>query len=222
MTGYTLDILAIVWFLIAWIGYGSALESSRFSRNSLTTKINQERTAWMMVLARRDGRVVDAALITGLQNGTAFFASTSLLAIGAALAILRSTNEVLLLFNALPFAVETTRAAWEIKSLGFALIFIYAFFKFAWAYRLFNYTAILIGAVPQNDGDKSIAQAHKAAAMQIVASSHFNRGLRAFFFALGYLGWFVSPILFIISTTAVMVVLFRRQFDSSALRALEE
>ncbi len=31
---------------------------------------------------------------------------------------------------------------------GLALIFVYAFFKFAWAYRLFNYGAILIGAVP--------------------------------------------------------------------------
>ena len=25
------------------------------------------------------------------------------------------------------------------------------------------------------------------------AGRHFNRGQRAFFFALGYLGWFVSP-----------------------------
>ena len=31
---------------------------------------------------------------------------------------------------------------------GLAVIFVYAFFKFAWAYRLFNYMAIIVGAVP--------------------------------------------------------------------------
>ena len=32
--------------------------------------------------------------------------------------------------------------------VGLILIFIYAFFKFAWSYRLFNYVAILLGAMP--------------------------------------------------------------------------
>ena len=30
--------------------------------------------------------------------------------------------------------------------LGLAVIFVYAFFKFAWSYRLFNYVAIMVGA----------------------------------------------------------------------------
>ena len=30
--------------------------------------------------------------------------------------------------------------------IGLAVIFVYAFFKFAWSYRLFNYAAILLGA----------------------------------------------------------------------------
>ena len=37
---------------------------------------------------------------------------------------------------------------WEIKAIGLAVIFVYAFFKFAWSYRLFNYVAILLGAMP--------------------------------------------------------------------------
>ncbi len=32
------------------------------------------------------------------------------------------------------------------KVIGLLLIFGYAFFKFAWAYRLFNYAAVLVGA----------------------------------------------------------------------------
>ena len=37
---------------------------------------------------------------------------------------------------------------WELKSIGLAVIFVYAFFKFAWSYRLFNYMAIVVGSVP--------------------------------------------------------------------------
>lgn len=219
-----LDGLALLWFLAAWFSYGYALDSARFREKSLTHRMNLERTRWMHVLAERNNRIVDAALMGSLQNGTAFFASTSLLAIGGALAILRSTDEALHLFQALPFGLETTRAMWELKSIGFAVIFIYAFFKFAWAYRLFNYAAIIIGGVPLDTAgtqEARLAQTNRAAAMQIVGASHFNRGLRAFFFALGYLGWFISPWAFVVTTTAVMVVLFRRQFDSTALDALK-
>ena len=36
--------------------------------------------------------------------------------------------------------------------------------------------------------------------MNVVAAHHFNRGQRAFFFALAYLGWFVSGYVLIAST----------------------
>lgn len=52
------------------------------------------------------------------------------------------------------------------------------------------------------------------------AGRHFNRGQRAFFLALGYLGWFISPWIFFASTLAVIIVLARRQFSSNAWRAL--
>ena len=52
------------------------------------------------------------------------------------------------------------------------------------------------------------------------AGRHFNRGQRAFFFALGYLGWFISPWLLMVTSVAVAVVLWRRQFSSDSRRAL--
>jgi uncharacterized membrane protein len=105
------------------------------------------------------------------------------------------------------------------------IIFVYAFFKFAWSYRLFNYAAVLIGAVPRpssSRGRDPQAAAERAASMNVVAAHHFNRGQRAFFFALAYLGWFVSGYVLIVSTLAVMVVMWRRQFASDALAALSE
>ena len=46
------------------------------------------------------------------------------------------------------------------------------------------------------------------------------RGQRAFFFALAYLGWFVSAYVFMAATAAVLYVMWRRQFASDARLAL--
>ncbi len=96
----------------------------------------------------RENRIVDTTILSALMNGTAFFASTSLLAIGGVLALLRSSDAVLPIFAGLPFGEGTTALMWELKSIGLAVMFVYAFFKFAWSYRLFNYMAIVVGAVP--------------------------------------------------------------------------
>ena len=52
------------------------------------------------------------------------------------------------------------------------------------------------------------------------AGRHFNRGQRAFFFALGYLGWFIGPVPLMVTTAGVVVVMWRRQFASASRDAL--
>ncbi len=67
--------------------------------------------------------------------------------------------------------------------MGLIVIFVYAFFKFAWAYRLFNYVAILLGATPPSERkDTPEAQAHVMRTTRLFQSAgrHFNRGQRAF------------------------------------------
>ena len=109
--------------------------------------------------------------------------------------------------------------------VGLAVIFVYAFYKFAWSYRLFNYAAILLGAVPgagQGDRREAEAAAEPAGRMNVVAGRHFNRGQRAFFFALAYLGWFISAYVLLVSTAACLFVMWRRQIASDAVAALGE
>ena len=48
----------------------------------------------------------------------------------------------------------------------------------------------------------------------------FNRGLRAYFFALAALAWFVHPLLFMVANVYVLYVLHRREFRSKSLKAL--
>lgn len=220
MLGFTnLDYVALAFFLVAWVGYHAALELTPAGQKSLNKIMNQYRYRWMEQMVVRENRIVDTTILASLMNGTAFFASTSLIAIGGVLALLQSTDSVLPVFADLPFGEPPTRLAWDVKVIGLAVIFVYAFFKFAWSYRLFNYMAIIVGAVPvlkEASREEALAVAHQAGAMNAVAGKHFNRGQRAFFFSLAYLGWFVSAYLFIAATAGVLLVMWRRQFLSDA------
>ena len=224
MAAYTVDILAVGFFVLEWTVYAVTLEHSAYGLDSLSARMHVYREKWIRRLLDREARMVDTQIMASLQNGTAFFASTSLLAVGAGLALLRSTNEALGVLGALPVDLSPSPALWEIKCVGLILIFIYAFFKFAWAYRLFNYVAILIGAMPpaqQRDTPEAEAHVLRTTRLFEAAGRHFNRGQRAFFFALGYLGWFVSPWVLFLTTAAVVIVTWRRQFASNAWRAME-
>jgi uncharacterized membrane protein len=218
------DLVALVWFIAAWASYAALLELLPQKRLSLNATMNGYREVWMRRMLDREMRMVDMQVMASLQNGTAFFASTSLFAIGGALTVLRSTDDVLKVVATLPVGIEASRTLWEIKSIGVAIIFVYAFFKFAWSYRLFNYVSILLGAMPpERDKDTPEADLHvkRTAGLFAAAGRHFNHGQRAFFFALGYLGWFVSPYVFMVTTTAVVFVMWFRQFKSDARRAMD-
>jgi uncharacterized membrane protein len=219
------DTLALLYFLAAWIGYSILIEQTDHGRSSLNSLMNRYRDEWMEELLVRPMRMVDAQVTAALQNGTAFFASTSLLAIGGSLAMLRVPQETLSVVAWLPFGEVPTQTVWEAKILGLAVIFVYAFFKFAWSYRLYNYVAILVGAAPQpkaRHSKRARQFVERTARICVDAGRHFNRGQRAFFFALAYLGWFISAYVFMAATAAVLYVIWRRQFASDAIAALDD
>ncbi|WP_232630562.1 DUF599 domain-containing protein [Methylobacterium sp. Leaf118] len=217
------DLAALTFFVAAWAIYSFAV-NRQGQRLSLSQIMNRQRRKWATEMIGRDNRVVDTTINASLQNGTAFFASTSLIALGSVLTLSRSGDDVLNLFSELPFGSTTTRATWEIKVAGLAVVFVYAFFKFAWAYRLFNYGAILIGAVPPKGSGASPEAMRRAservASMNVAAGKHFAKGQRAFLFALAYLGWFVSAPVMMAATAAAVCVMWRRQFFSDIRAAL--
>jgi uncharacterized membrane protein len=216
------DLLAFAFFVAAWGGYHYAIEFG--SRSGLNVSMAEYRMRWMAEMSRRDNRIVDANIMTSLQNGTAFFASTSLLAIGASATLLRASDDAVKIAADLPFGIAATRTLWEVKVIGLLFIFGYAFFKFAWAYRLFNYAAVLVGATPSANSPDAAERAliaGRAGRMGVAAARHFTRGQRAFFFALAYLGWFLSPWALVATTGFVMVVMWSRQYTSDAHDAIE-
>ncbi|WP_321339853.1 DUF599 family protein [Breoghania sp.] len=214
-----LDLAALAWFVVSWLTYNWLLEFSRWKKHTLSHAMDAYRREWMLSMLGRPLRMIDAQIMSGLQQGTSFFASTSLLALGACFGLLNATDLALEVYADLPISIATTRQEWEIKALGLMLIAAYAFFKFGWSYRLFNYCSIMVGAVPNDEkapSDHARDMARRAGELNVLAGRHFSRGQRAFFFSVGFLCWFAGPLPFIAGTTCVLAVLLRRQFFSKA------
>jgi uncharacterized membrane protein len=223
MGSYTVDILAVGFFILEWLVYAITLEHAAYGRDSLSARMNVYREVWVRRLLDREARMVDMQIMASLQNGTAFFATTTIFAIGGSLALLRAGPDAAVILGKLPVDLSPSTQLWEIKCVGLILIFVYTFFKFAWAYRLFNYVAILYGAMPpaaKRDTPEAEAHVMRTSRLFEAAGRHFNRGQRALFFALGYLGWFISPWVLFVTTAAVVIVTWRRQFASNAWEAM--
>ncbi len=216
------DIAAILWFFGLWVGYNRIADSERLRHKSVMGVIQEHRIRWMREMLNRDMRMVDTMILNHLQGGIGLFASTSILAVGGLVAALGATDEAVAVLSDLPLVGETTRLEYETKVLLLLMIFVYAFFKFVWSYRLYGFCAVMVGAVPASTdlSPEAEVQAERAARINGLAGRHQNQGLRAFYFALAALAWFIHPVAFIVATMWVVIVLYRRDFRSRSQRIM--
>lgn len=211
------DYLSLGWFFVLWFAYTIYADRYATRTHSLRAVMHAHRVAWMQQMLLRDNRMTDVNILRNLLQGVAFFASTTLLVVAGVVTVLASGDRGIGLVRDLPFAAVTTLEQWEFKLLLLALIFVYAFFKFTWSMRQFNYCSVLVGAAPVGNDD---AYAQRAANVATNASKDLNQGLRAYYFSLAALAWFISPWLFMAATTLVVVVLYIREFRSRVLHML--
>ena len=109
MSAYWVDIAAVAFFVVEWLAYGYTLEHTAYGHDSLSARMNRYREVWVRNMLDREARMVDMQIMASLQNGTAFFATTSLFAIGGALSILRSSDEMIAIVLAI--LIQQPRAA---------------------------------------------------------------------------------------------------------------
>ena len=219
-----LDALAFGFFVIAIIGYSLLIGSAWATRyGSLVSVVQRQRVMWLRNMGRRENRNLDVLLLSSLSQGNAFFASTTAIAIGGVAALLGSGERAQQLLERLPLVVASPAALWECKLLLIMTIFIFAFFKFAWAFRLSHYCSIMIGATPILTADNGAAcddHADRTAAVVGLAGDHANSGLRAFYYAFAVLAWFFNPVAFMVATSWVAGILIRRDFFSRSRRLI--
>ena len=127
MSGYWIDILAVGFFILEWTVYAVTLEHSAYGRDSLSARMHGYREIWIRRMLDRETRIVDMQIMASLQNGTAFFASTSLLASAAGWRCCARPARRLVSFVRCRSISAPQPALWELKCVGLILIFIYAF-----------------------------------------------------------------------------------------------
>ena len=219
-----IDALALFWFALCWLGYSIYARKTSRRRPCLSSIMATHRKAWIDSLLKRNNRVGDAALLGNLERNVSFFASSTLLVIAGLLAALGSGDDIVAVTDNLPFAMAVTEHGWETKLLLLSTVFVYAFFKFSWSLRQYGFASVLIGRAPIYDEiDKDAAQQFSVHAAQVIsrAAQAFNLGLRAYYFSLAYLLWFLNPWIFMLASATVVGVLYRREFRSRVLNALE-
>ncbi|MBQ0720661.1 MAG: DUF599 domain-containing protein [Gammaproteobacteria bacterium] len=220
-----LDVLALGWFTFCWLGYSVYSRKMSQRRTSLSSIMAAHRVAWMDGLLTRDNRVGDAALLGNLERNVSFFASSTLLVLAGLVAALGSGDDIVAVTDNLPFTMAVSEHGWETKLLLLAAIFVYAFFKFSWSLRQYGFAAVLIGRAPaHSDLDAEAARQFSTHAAQVIsrAAQAFNLGLRAYYFSLAYLLWFLNPWIFMLASSIVVGVLYRREFRSRVLNALNQ
>jgi uncharacterized membrane protein len=207
---------ALAFFIVTWAFLGWLIDRSPWHKHTLSAAMKFQRREWMRQMAAREVRLVDANIITGLQQATSFFASTALLAVGAGFALLTAADTIIGAFEESFVHLEIDRAAFYVKTAVLMGLYAYAFFKFGWAYRLFNYSAVMLAATPEAGKPGAEEAAAAVAEMNIAAAGQFTHGLRAFFLAIAVLAWFIAWYGFVAATLVIVFALANRQFNSRA------
>lgn len=217
-----LDWIALGWFITWWVAYVHFADWHARKAPSLLSRMGKFRRAWMEAVAKREVRIGDVSILANLSNGSTFFASTTLLILGGLLALLGTTEKVASVMAELPFTRVSPETLWDIKVLLLVAVFVFAFFKFTWSLRLYHFCSVMIGAAPPLDAmpDEHTRFVERATRTATIAAESFNNALRAYYFALAAMTWFVNPWLWMVATSWVVLVLYHREFQSEALQSL--
>ena len=215
-----LDYASLAGLIAAWLLIGYLVEHSSEARPSTSRLMADYRRAWMQEMISRQPRIFDAQIVASLRQGTAFFASTAVIALGGGLALLGNAERVTSVAGEL-IRAEAPTFVWEVKLVVMILFLANAFLKFVWANRLFGYASVVMASVPNDlDDARCKARASQSAEINVLAAMSFNRGLRSVYFALAATAWLAGPLTLAVATAFTFGVIWRREFASRARRVL--
>ena len=221
------DWLVLLFFMAAWIGYAQFATRWSLKRPSILAATNRFRLRWIQGSLTRDPRVLDDIITQTLSNTPAFFSSTTILIMGGLLALMGTTDKAAEFVREIPFSQATPILVFEFKILVLISIFVYAFFRFSWSMRQYTFVSLMIGALPSHEHfiahpQEQMDYAQRVAAMTGLAAETFNDGLRAYYFAFAVMGWFFSPMAFVLTTVLIVGILYNREFRSDVLEVLND
>jgi len=210
-----LDLLALLLFLAMWLGYG--LAQRHLGPRTINNGLHGVRVLWMRAMLMRDNRISDSSLIGHVIHSASFFASTSLIAIGALLGVLSGLDRLQPAIDELALGPPPSRELLALKVLLPIAVLVHGLFKLTWALRQMNYTVALIGAMPPAAPDEPLRSqlAERLGGVLSSALATFNDGIRSYYFALAGMLWLAGPWFLIAAAGLLLVLLVHRQLASS-------
>ncbi|PKH98229.1 DUF599 domain-containing protein [Shewanella sp. 11B5] len=218
-----LDSLALIVFLVSWIGYAGFARRKAKTTNCIARVMHQQRIHWMSQVIAKEIRVAEAALLANLERNIAFFASTTLLILAGVLTLFSQVEKLEIVIGSIPFTTSPNHALVQVKLALLAGIFVLAFFQFTWSMRQYGFVNIMIGAAPldKTGSDKNaLGYARQMAVVQDQAAHSYNYGLRSYYYSMAALCWFMHPGMFILASLFVVYTLYQREFNSKAVVAI--
>ncbi|RIX45096.1 MAG: DUF599 domain-containing protein [Rhodocyclales bacterium GT-UBC] len=218
------DWVSLVIYFTSWAGYAWFSERSQRGAGGLTRTSQNYRLLWALRMLERENRVMDSTLIGNLVTSVSFYANTTIYIIAGLVAALGASDKLLSITADLPFGGAGNQELLEIKLMLVLACFVFAYFKFTWSLRQFNLLSILVGAAPFGKREEAGIEtyAHRLAGANSLAGDDFNRGIRAYYFGLAASGWLLNPAALGALAIVILVVLYRRDYQSAALHILRD
>lgn len=215
-----LDAVGLGLLIGSWVLCSLIVENAPKSLPSTSQIMAEFRREWMRQFVKRDPRIFDSQIIASLRQGTAFFASASMIAIGGGFALLGNAERLRGVAQDLTMESDPIFLL-EVKLLVLLLFAANAFLKFVWSHRLFGYCSVIMSAVPiEPDDPKALPIALQAAEINITAARGYNRGLRSVYFGIASSAWLLGAGPLILATAVTLLVILRREFASQSRHVL--
>ena len=202
--------------LLCYFAYNIIVPQVEKLRPSLSTIMNMQRRRWVANATQRESPF-DAILSGNIMGSVSFLASTAVLLILAIFAVFGQVPALMTTLNSLSLERIYTVTDVQLHLVVMLAMFVLAFFSFTLSLRQLNHFCIKLGAVDNSEPTTEEENQANTPKKELGART-FNSGVRAYYFSVATVAWFVSEWLPIITCVATILILAHREFFSSAHR----
>jgi uncharacterized membrane protein len=208
------ELFATLFPLVALYCYAWGSRLIEIRRPSLSALMNEQRRNWVTQAAKRDNPL-DGILSGNIMSAVSFFASTTALLILALFTVIGQLPDMAPALSTIAFGASHSEADLQVHNIAMLVLFVTAFLSFTLSLRQFNHFCILVGATDHTKPTPP-EEIRTIARINAMAAQNFNAGIRAYYFAIPMVAWFISSWLSIVVTLATIGFLLHREFFSEA------
>lgn len=180
----------------------------------------RQRLRWVQNAVKRD-TPIDGILTGNIMSAVSFFASTSVLLILAMFAVIGQLNELLPTMRSLSWGEIYSDFDYQIHFVVMLVMTVMAFLSFTLSLRHFNHFCILLGAA-DHSVNADPAEVKAMTNLNTQGARHFNSGIRAYYFSIANVGWFLSTTVGIIMGVGTIAFIIYREYFSAARTAIAQ